>query len=145
MLVGISRYQTQFALSYDLAENVLLICKLYSVFYIISLFIYVIKVCQWFVTGQWFSSGTPVSSTNKTDHHDITKILKVALNTINLNQTIIYLFSVNNVGVMYEFFIYFQWTMLVWCISYLFIFSEQCWCDVWVIFLFSVNNVGVIY
>jgi hypothetical protein len=29
----------------------------------------------------WFS---PVSSTNKTDHHDITEILlKVALNTIN--------------------------------------------------------------
>jgi hypothetical protein len=35
------------------------------------------------VTGQWFSSGTPVSSTNKTDRHDITEILlKVALNTI---------------------------------------------------------------
>jgi hypothetical protein len=31
----------------------------------------------------WFS---PVSSTNKTDHHDITEILPtVALNTINLN------------------------------------------------------------
>ena len=30
------------------------------------------------------SSGTPVSSTNKTDHHDITEILlKVALNTKN--------------------------------------------------------------
>jgi len=30
-------------------------------------------------------SGTPVSSTNKTDHHDITEILlKVALNTITL-------------------------------------------------------------
>jgi len=30
-----------------------------------------------------FSPGTPVSSTNKTDHHDITEILlKVALNTI---------------------------------------------------------------
>jgi hypothetical protein len=29
---------------------------------------------------QWFSPGTPVSSTNKTDHHDITEILlKVAL------------------------------------------------------------------
>jgi hypothetical protein len=27
------------------------------------------------VTGQWFSLGTPVSSTNKTDHHDITEIL----------------------------------------------------------------------
>jgi hypothetical protein len=40
------------------------------------------------VTGQWFSLGTPVSSTNKTDRHDTTEILlKVALNTINLNQT----------------------------------------------------------
>ena len=42
------------------------------------------QVCQWFATGQWFS---PVSSTNKTDRHDIpvhvTEILlKVALNTI---------------------------------------------------------------
>jgi hypothetical protein len=35
-------------------------------------------------TGQWFSSGTPISSTNKTDHHDLTEIvLKVALKTIN--------------------------------------------------------------
>ena len=36
------------------------------------------------MTGRWFSPGTPVSSTNKTDRHDITEIvLKVALNTIN--------------------------------------------------------------
>ena len=30
------------------------------------------KVCQWLATGQWFSLGTPVSSTNKTDvkHHN---------------------------------------------------------------------------
>ena len=42
------------------------------------------KVCQWLATCQWFSSGTPVYSTNKTDCHDITEILlKVALNTIN--------------------------------------------------------------
>jgi hypothetical protein len=42
------------------------------------------KACQWLATGQWFSPGTPVSSTNKTDLHDITEIvLKVALNTIN--------------------------------------------------------------
>jgi hypothetical protein len=41
------------------------------------------------VTGQWFSPGTPVSFTNKTDGHNITEILlKVALNTIN--QTYIY-------------------------------------------------------
>ena len=46
------------------------------------------KVCQWLATGRWFSQGTPVSSTNKTDRHDITEILlKVALNTINPNQT----------------------------------------------------------
>jgi hypothetical protein len=32
---------------------------------------------------RWFSPGTPVSSTNKTDRHNIIKILlKVALNTI---------------------------------------------------------------
>ena len=49
------------------------------------------KLCQWLATGRWFSPGTPVSSTNKTDRHDITEILlKVALNTINQpNQTIV--------------------------------------------------------
>ena len=44
------------------------------------------KVCQWLAAGwPWFSSGTLVSSTNKTDCHNITEILlKVALNTITL-------------------------------------------------------------
>jgi hypothetical protein len=38
------------------------------------------KVCQWLATGQWFSPGSPVSSTNKTDRHNITEILlKVTL------------------------------------------------------------------
>ena len=42
------------------------------------------KVCQWLATGRYFSPDTPLSSTNKTDCHDITEILvKVALNTIN--------------------------------------------------------------
>ena len=42
------------------------------------------KVCQWLVTGWRFSLVPPVSSTNKTDHLDITEILlKVVLNTIN--------------------------------------------------------------
>jgi len=37
------------------------------------------------VAGQWFSPGTPVSSTNKSDRHNITEILmKVTLNTITL-------------------------------------------------------------
>jgi hypothetical protein len=40
------------------------------------------KVCQWLATGRLFS---PVSSTNKTDYHDIAQILlKVALNTTTL-------------------------------------------------------------
>jgi hypothetical protein len=35
------------------------------------------------MAGQWFSLGTPVSSTNETDRHDLTEILlKVDLNTI---------------------------------------------------------------
>jgi hypothetical protein len=34
------------------------------------------------VAGLWFSPGTPVSSTNKTNCHNITEILlKVVLNT----------------------------------------------------------------
>ena len=41
------------------------------------------QVYQWLTTGQWFSL---VSSTNKTDFHDITEILlKVALSSITLN------------------------------------------------------------
>ena len=42
------------------------------------------KVCQLLVTGRWFSLGPSVSSTNKTDRHDITEIFfKVASNSIN--------------------------------------------------------------
>jgi hypothetical protein len=45
-----------------------------------------IKFDSYFPTGRWFFPGTPVSSTNKTDRHEVTEILlKVALNTINLN------------------------------------------------------------
>ena len=42
------------------------------------------KVCQWLATGRWFSPGPTLSSTNKSDRHDIAEILlKVSLNTIN--------------------------------------------------------------
>ena len=42
------------------------------------------KVCQWLASGQCFSPGTSVSSSNKTDCHDIAEILlKETLNTIN--------------------------------------------------------------
>ena len=52
------------------------------------------KVCQWLVTGRWFSPGPAVSSTNKTDRHDIMVILlKVASNTIKPNQSVQYIRS----------------------------------------------------
>ena len=48
---------------------------------------YVIKFVSDLRQVRWFSPGTPVFSTNKTDRHDITEILlKVALNTIILTQ-----------------------------------------------------------
>jgi hypothetical protein len=40
---------------------------------------------RFLVAGQWFSPGSPVSSTNNTDRHGKTEIfLKVVLNTKNL-------------------------------------------------------------
>ena len=45
------------------------------------------KVCQWLAACRWFSLGTPVSSTSKTDRYvyDIIEILlKLTLNTIIL-------------------------------------------------------------
>jgi hypothetical protein len=50
------------------------------------------KVCRWLATGWCFFPGSPVSSTNNTDRHDITEILlKVALNIIKPNS---YLFNI---------------------------------------------------
>ena len=57
------------------------------------------KICQWLATGRCFSTGTPVSFTNKTGHHDITEILlKVVLNTKTL--TPITRFDINLSGLM---------------------------------------------
>jgi hypothetical protein len=45
---------------------------------------YMIKFVEWLVTGRWFSLSTLVSSTNKTDCHDLTELLlKVALSIID--------------------------------------------------------------
>jgi len=50
------------------------------------------KVCQSLAAGRWFY---PVSSINKTDHHDITEmLLKVALNTINQHTIIRNIFDI---------------------------------------------------
>ena len=53
------------------------------------------KVCQWLAAGLWFSRGTPVSSTNKCDCHDITEnMLKVALNTIKCTMKLLVLYKI---------------------------------------------------
>jgi hypothetical protein len=41
------------------------------------------KVYRWLATGRWFFPGTSVSSTNKTDRHDIAEILLKVVFTIN--------------------------------------------------------------
>jgi len=44
------------------------------------------------VTGQWFFPGTPSSSINKTDHHDINEILlKVTLITLTPYYVLIFI------------------------------------------------------
>jgi len=58
------------------------------------------KVCPWLATGRWFSPGTPVSSTNKTDRHDITEILlKAALNSITLTLIPFLFFCIEKNGI----------------------------------------------
>jgi hypothetical protein len=65
------------------------------------------KVYQWLAAGLWFSPGTPFSSTNKNNHHDIAKILlKVALNTITLTLTPFPLWSFASCWIVGIFFYY---------------------------------------
>ena len=55
------------------------------------------KVCQSLTTGRWFSSCTPVSSTNKTERHDITEILlNVELKHYTLKLTLIRRTTIQN-------------------------------------------------
>jgi hypothetical protein len=50
------------------------------------------KVCLWLAECRWFHPGTPLSSTNKTDRHDIIELLlKMTLYTITLFVTAILL------------------------------------------------------
>ena len=45
--------------------------------------LHISTLSKWLVAGRMFSPGSPVSSTNKTDLHNITEVfLKVALSTI---------------------------------------------------------------
>jgi hypothetical protein len=78
------------------------------------------KVCQYLAAGLWFSLGTPVSSTNKTDRHDITEILlKVVLNTVNLTHQSKY--KINTIISLSQCCFSSQsWTEPLWFIKYIF-------------------------
>jgi hypothetical protein len=71
-----------------------LLSEVMAYVYNVSLQHYVIKFVR-LATGLWFSPDTPVSSTNKTDCHNINEILlKVALNTIKpTNQPLRHIFK----------------------------------------------------
>ena len=77
------------------------------------------KIGQWLAIGRWFSPGTPVSSTNKTDRHDITEILlTVALNTINQPTDRCSLFvhgatQTRNCTSSYHWYVLFTFTLVV--------------------------------
>ena len=73
------------------------------------------QVCQWLMTGRWFSPGTPVSSTNKTDCHYITEILLiVALNTINLTPNQPFLRSLWTIHTCKDFWVRFvHWNSMI--------------------------------
>ena len=78
-------------------------------FFLLCLNVCINKVCQWLATGQWFSLGTPVSSINKTDRHDVTEILlKVALNTktltLNKANCIFFIYSFNSIAYLFPHF-----------------------------------------
>jgi hypothetical protein len=58
------------------------------------------KICQWLAAGRWFSPGNRVSSTNKTDLHDLTEILlQMALNTYDI--TLVYYWSLYMTSLWY--------------------------------------------
>ena len=74
------------------------------------------KVCQWLAAGRWFSPGTLVSPTNKTDRRDIAEILlKVALNSMT---TLYFAFYIWFVAVLWSLYsVYF--TFYIWFVAVL--------------------------
>jgi hypothetical protein len=72
------------------------------------------KVSQWLADGRWFSPGTPVSSTNKTDRHDITEILlKVTLSTKTLTLYLAHVFTLISLTKNYYLLIYVSF-IIIW-------------------------------
>ena len=83
------------------------------------------QVCQWLAAGQWFSLGTSVSSTNKTDCHDITEILlKVALKTITFT---LYNYLCHKEGLIRLFFRPRWFWLWFFCYILFLLWFSSCW------------------
>ena len=67
--------------------------------------IFIIHAPMEHTTGRWFFPVTPVSTTNKTDSHNITEIwLKVVFNTINQTKpTFSLMWDTNSLKIVREF------------------------------------------
>ena len=86
------RFTTTYMQSLSIAANVVSSNPAHAEVY--SKQHYMIKCVSDFRQILWFSSGTPVSSTNKADRHDISEIfLKVASNTITLTLFLLILYN----------------------------------------------------
>jgi hypothetical protein len=79
-----SKYQTTMTTTASYTKNVDMDrCKAFTYNCMVRCTRYNIMWYQWLAISRWFSAGTPVFSTNKSDRRDITEILlKVTLNTI---------------------------------------------------------------
>ena len=100
-------------LSVHIATNVVSLNPAHGEVYLIQYYV----ICRWLSACQWFSPGTLVSSTNKTDRHDITEILlKVVLTTITHQFLLLvfHLLSVKNLDVKFlKFFLTFLFVVLI--------------------------------
>ena len=76
------------------------------------------QVYQRLATGWRFSQSTPVSSTIKTDHHDIAEILlKVVLNTIKLKKNVSHIMAFNEL--LWLDRLQFSWKKMSHCFSWI--------------------------
>jgi hypothetical protein len=92
-------------------------------------------IVWWLATGQWFSLCPPVSSTNKTDRHNITEIvLKVALNTNKQTRVLVFYFNLFPLFILIRMSINTIWLKLNHaCLRN----NVQCWLSVLKIFMTS--------
>jgi hypothetical protein len=103
---------------------------------LLFIYLFIYFICQWLAADQWFSLCTPVSSTNKTDHHDIAEILlKVTLNTITLTPP--YLFHHWQMKTCFIKMIKEKWFFFLWKVDIQYNIVKYFFLFFWVVFIQS--------